>query len=621
MILEVILENFMSYEFGRIPLKPGLNLICGPNGAGKSSILLGISVALGQAYTERGRRLSDLIRWGEKLARVSLIIDNSPKGRRRPYPKIHSNTIKISRYLRSDGSYWFEVNGKTKTKSEVQEILRSLGFKPDNMLIIMHQNMVEEFAVVPPKEKLRIFEDAIGLTHYRERINDIKNRLRKILKEEESVHRLLERAKTTLDFWRSEYEKLELRRKFERELNELKIEHAWAKVCRKEALIDSIEDKIRELEERISSMKMRIKRINLECSNLTGKINELTMQRKTLLLNLIEKSREAGRIEVINKLTGKIGRENIVKLFGSTSIIDLEEIHSKLAEIQVKINDLDFTIENLYEKYIESRVRLELLQFKLDSAKAELIELKRDLSRGLNELNMLISEAEALGPRPGKVGEPAEILDKIRMVELRLEYIGEVSEDVEQMYLAYSKTFEELSERIRILEQNRALLLNELEERVKLWRKVVSEVLSQINKIYGDILNEIGATGYVRLINAEDVDEAGLEILIGFRGNAPVVLDGYSQSGGERTTAVMAFLLAAQSFIKSPFRAVDEFDIHMDPRNREIISKLLVSSFSEGSNVQCIAITPSPIIPQIKNANIIVVQNVGGKSIVRSVNP
>ncbi|MEM2648940.1 MAG: ATP-binding protein, partial [Candidatus Bathyarchaeia archaeon] len=57
LISEIILENFMSYEYARIPLKPGVNIICGPNGAGKSSILLGISVALGQSYTERSKRL------------------------------------------------------------------------------------------------------------------------------------------------------------------------------------------------------------------------------------------------------------------------------------------------------------------------------------------------------------------------------------------------------------------------------------------------------------------------------------------------------------------------------------------------------------------------------------
>ena len=75
-IKEIILENFMSYEYARIPLNQGLNLIVGPNGAGKSSILLAISVAFGQAYTERSRKLSDLIRRGKEIARVSLIFDN-----------------------------------------------------------------------------------------------------------------------------------------------------------------------------------------------------------------------------------------------------------------------------------------------------------------------------------------------------------------------------------------------------------------------------------------------------------------------------------------------------------------------------------------------------------------
>jgi len=53
LICEVILENFMSYEYARVPFKPGVNVICGPNGSGKSSLLLAISVALGQSYTER----------------------------------------------------------------------------------------------------------------------------------------------------------------------------------------------------------------------------------------------------------------------------------------------------------------------------------------------------------------------------------------------------------------------------------------------------------------------------------------------------------------------------------------------------------------------------------------
>jgi len=91
LIREVILENFMSYEYARIPLKPGVNIICGPNGSGKSSMLLGISVALGQTYTERSKKLSDLIRWGKDQARVTLVLDNSRRSGRRPVGILDEN--------------------------------------------------------------------------------------------------------------------------------------------------------------------------------------------------------------------------------------------------------------------------------------------------------------------------------------------------------------------------------------------------------------------------------------------------------------------------------------------------------------------------------------------------
>ena len=88
LIQEVILENFMSYEYARVPFKQGVNVIGGPNGAGKSSLLLAISVALGQSYTERSRKLSDLIRWGKDQARVTLILDNSKQGNKTSRTKI-----------------------------------------------------------------------------------------------------------------------------------------------------------------------------------------------------------------------------------------------------------------------------------------------------------------------------------------------------------------------------------------------------------------------------------------------------------------------------------------------------------------------------------------------------
>ena len=66
--------------------------------------------------------------------------------------------------------------------------------------------------------------------------------------------------------------------------------------------------------------------------------------------------------------------------------------------------------------------------------------------------------------------------------------------------------------------------------------------------------------------------------MVGFKGNKPTALDAFTQSGGERSIAMMAFLLGLQQHITSPFRAIDEFDVHMDPKNRELVTQLIMSS-------------------------------------------
>ena len=200
-IKEIILENFMSYKYARVPFKPGLNLINGPNGAGKSSILLALSVALGQSHTERSRKLSDLIRRGEDMARVSVVFDNSPVDGKRPIPEADTDSFTLSRYLREDGNYWHEANYETVTKEEVKRILSQLSINPENMLIVMHQGMIDVFGAIDSQERLKTVEEAVGLSEYREKIIEARKNLSHKLSEEESINAMLEEAQETLDHW------------------------------------------------------------------------------------------------------------------------------------------------------------------------------------------------------------------------------------------------------------------------------------------------------------------------------------------------------------------------------------------------------------------------------------
>jgi chromosome segregation protein len=169
------------------------------------------------------------------------------------------------------------------------------------------------------------------------------------------------------------------------------------------------------------------------------------------------------------------------------------------------------------------------------------------------------------------------------------------------------------------LARNRQDVIVEVGKRLERWREVVSNFLDSLESHYNQILQEVGATGELRLSVGKNVDQAGLDILVGFKGVPPTRLDSLTQSGGERSIALIAFLLALQQHISSPFRAIDEFDVHMDPKNREVISRLIVTSAREVGDTQYLAITPGQVAVPDADVHVIVVQNVEGASVVAQV--
>jgi chromosome segregation protein len=631
LVREVILENFMSHSYSRIPLKPGLNLVCGPNGAGKSSILLGLAVALGQTYTERSRKLGDLVRRGKDVGRVSIVFNNAHCNGKRPIPSVDADTVVLSRYLNKDGNYWHEINNRTVMKGEVIRLLQRLSINPDNMLIIMHQNMIDVFSAIGPQEKLRLTEEAVGLGEYRERILEAMKKLSHTLSEEESIKNLLEKAQETLRYWGGEFERFKRKRGLEGKRGELEIEHAWAKCMRQGETIGSLQAELRKLDSELAEIKADSKRAAGREKRLETELGKLEFELDGIYQRLIEHERAQAERETEVKLTRNL-REALKDLRapGMGPFLDrleadasraktyLEEAEGKAKVTEAKLVELKKKLERQRESYVDTRVQLALLGFRGELLEREISRVQRELRRARRELEALEEEAAKVGARVDTKRKPQEILEELRMINAQLATLADVSPDVERMYLSYKNTIKELEEKARVAEANRRRALEDLELRKRRWQSEITKLLRGTKEEYLELLGRVNGSGDVRLVNPHDIEEAGLELLVGFGGTEPQVLDAYTQSGGERTTASMCFLLALQRRIKSPLRAVDEFETHLDPRNREELLLSIIESM-EGDGAQYILITPGRVMHVGQVPNVITVQNVAGVSRVRVV--
>lgn len=627
----------MSYEYGRIPLKPGLNIVCGPNGSGKSSILLAISVALGQIYTERSRRLSDLIRRGKDTARVTLLFDNRPREGRRPISVCRSDTFMLSRYLKLDGSYWYEADYREISKSEVIRLFHHLGINPDNLMIIMHQGMVEEFSIISPQDKLKMVEEAVGFGEYRQRILEAQEKLTGLISEETSLSQILDSTVQTVDYWKSVYNRFLIKKNLTDRRYFLDKELTWANVIKNEKALKALNDKLNGKTKVLNDTLKEIEETSVmrekTHANLMGKQTEVRKLYFSLMRLEKEKTKTEVKEETLQPIKSILQKGldssadqqlDTFRYYIDKFALEIEDCLRRRRDLEIEVKALQENIGGtegevgeILEKYVNLRISEAVLAFQKKNLERDISEIRRNIKELENQIGLLAPEKA--GPRIETERSPSEVAEEARIVISHLQTFADVPDDAEKIYLNFASSYNDLKEKLEIISENKKATLKEVEERKTIWSKALQMLLSDTNPLYQEILSHMSATGFVRLVDTEDIESSGLELLVGFRGANPTVLDAYTQSGGERSVAVIAFLLSLQGKVVSPFRAVDEFDVHMDPRNREAVFKMIFSYFKSRPSTQHVIITPSELTVLDDNVNLIFVQNTQGRSRIREV--
>ncbi|MGC8661741.1 MAG: AAA family ATPase [Nitrososphaeria archaeon] len=549
-IKEIILENFMSYRYGRIQLKNGFNFITGPNGAGKSAILLGISLAMGQLNTERSRRLADLVKRGESIGRISLIADNTASAGKRPFPMYNKDEIMISRYIRKDGSYWFEVDYREVSRNQVTELLKKVGIDPDNYLILMPQGVVDEFIMIKPSEKLKMVEEALGTSAIRENLLDARHRLEKILTEETQYQDLVNKAMESLDKWKEEYDKLVLARSLRQQLDSLNAELEWSILFRLEKSLQVLNERVSRLTEELSSMKDKSGSLGEQLNGLISALKE-SLDKSSRLAALAFKGDEGSLSELMGDLKGIEGHVNqMLNVKGTLSVMEyrIKEAEKEIREYQSQILGLT---QQIQEQHGKTR-----------------------------------------GERPGTQRLQSDVEDEIRTVNAQLKVMGNVDQEAEKIYMEFRDKLEEYRGKLEVIKKNKEITMEEIKKRSEEWRSLIRNTISKVNARYNEIMSQINSSGKVVLENEDDPENAGLRLYASFAGSDLIPLDSFSQSGGELSASVTAFLLAVQTYVVSPFRALDEFDVHMDPLVREKFIKSIYDMI-KNEEAQYLVITPN----------------------------
>ncbi len=443
-ISELELQGFKSFAYKtRITFDSGITAIVGPNGCGKSNIVDAMRWVLGEQRPTllRSSTMSNVIFNGTSkknalgMAEVDLTFVNN-KGL---LPTEYSE-VTISRRLYRSGESEYLINGSTCRLKDIHELFMDTGMSSDAYSVI-ELKMVEEILNDRNNDRRRLFEEAAGVTRYKEKRKKTFRKLDETRDDLQRLEDILSEVRKNTRSLEKQAEKAAAAKEYKEELHRLdKALHRFE--------YHNIQQELEPLKERIANAEKEKKQI-------LSKSEELEEAEEKSRDQLTEKEREQAEAQRrVNRLenairetetTLKITREKISNEEGVIDQYkrDISQGEEDLEELRELFSATEKKLENFYEE-------LEKAQSNLEDSKGRYAEIQKKFSAERDELQELESSYEECGK------ELNELQERRIRIESRIENSGEERERIAGEIDGLREEIEQLREkRERLREEHR----------------------------------------------------------------------------------------------------------------------------------------------------------------------
>ncbi len=475
----------------------GITAIVGPNGCGKTNIVDAIRWVLGEqrASVLRSDKMEDVIFNGTKdrkplgMAEVSITIENT-KG---ILPMEYSEVTITRRVFRSGESEYF-LNKVPCRLKDIIDLFADTGMGA-NAYSVIELKMIEALLSEKAEERRKLFEEAAGVTKYKQRkkityrkLEDVKNdlsRVNDIIREVQKNVASLERQAKKAEKYNQILEELKKNEieLFEREFSELqrtliyleetlnaersKKMSVGDELSRGEQILEVLRDELRTLELQIEEVHSKIEARTRDLNSIEQEIALLKERKKAFIEKIEKASKEKLDLQhQLFELTGKEGEKKLTLEILRTDLLDLRE------------------------NYAQRKQNLDELARLLDEKRASVKDLNEYLINKMNEITVKRSEVEKLRARRENFRGRIELLteekrsyeDEIKNAEVELNTLLERKAILLNELASAEKIF---SEKESLKESLRA----EVEELKKKSFAIQSEIGKKISKI--DFLKDL----------------------------------------------------------------------------------------------------------------------------------
>ena len=258
---KIELFGFKSFAHRvRINFDKGLTAIVGPNGCGKTNVVDAIRWVLGEQKSSllRSAKMENIIFNGSKnlkplsFTEVSLTIENT----RNILPTEYTE-VTVTRRIYRNGESDFLLNQVPCRLKDILDLFTDTGMGSDAYSVI-ELKMIEEIISNRSEERMKLFEEAAGITRYKQRRKQTFRQLESASRDLSRVDDLLAEVEKKVRSLKLQVRKAEKLKELKTELRQLDLALSWQRMEELREKMEPLENRIREEENQNHELAARM---------------------------------------------------------------------------------------------------------------------------------------------------------------------------------------------------------------------------------------------------------------------------------------------------------------------------------------------------------------------------
>jgi chromosome segregation protein len=386
-----------------IEFNDGITALLGPNGCGKSNVVDAVKWVLGEHAIKslRAEKMEDVIFGGTEsrkplnVAEVALSIANESGLLPMDMPE-----IEIKRRLYRSGESEYFINGAQVRLKDIRELFWDTGIGK-TAYSVMEQGKIDQILSSKPEERRYLFEEAAGITRFRERGAEAERNLAKTEENVRQVDLILNEVRRTHDSLKIQSEKTLKYRTLRDEIFNYELDIQLLRLKQFKYDRDEKNETLRRRTADRDKIRAEMEAENKALEANMDEVNSMEARLVELQKNIyglaLEKNAKENEIRLFNEQRG----ENKIKIGQNEerekqAILKITELNADAAGQDELVQDLRKQCESIEEniKSFEENIQL---------ASGRISENEKEARRAESEILNLEKELAALEKELAKI--------------------------------------------------------------------------------------------------------------------------------------------------------------------------------------------------------------------------